>query len=72
LDYRCPIEIGGVTIRPGDLILGDLDGIVIVPAQMEKDVITKALEKAQGERKVRQEIESGLSSTAAFHRYGIL
>ncbi|HEY7098944.1 MAG TPA: RraA family protein [Terriglobales bacterium] len=72
LDYRCPIEIGGVTIRPGDLILGDLDGIVIVPAEMEKEVIAKALEKAQGERKVRREIESGLSSTAAFDRYGIL
>ena len=72
LDYRCPIEIGSVSIRPGDLVLGDVDGVVIIPAEIEQDVITKALEKARGERKVRQEIESGASSTAVYGRYGIL
>lgn len=72
LDYRCPIEIGGVVTRPGDLVLGDLDGVVIIPAEVERDVISKALEKARGERKVRREIESGASSTAVFRQYGIL
>lgn len=70
--YRCPIEIGGVWIEPGDLVFGDLDGVLIIPKKVEKQVIIKALEKARGEKLVRQEIENGLSSTDAFKKYGIL
>lgn len=71
-DYRCPIEIGHVQVNPGDLVFGDLDGVLIIPKQLEREVILKALEKASGENLVRKEIESGLSSTAAFQKYGIL
>ena len=71
-DYRCPIEIGGVWAEPGDLVFGDLDGVLIIPRKSENEVIQKALEKARGEKLVRKEIESGMSSTAAFQKYGIL
>ena len=71
-DYRCPIEVGQVTVQPGDLVFGDLDGVVIVPHQVEKDVVTEAYKKATGENLVRKEIENGMSSTAAFAKYGIL
>ncbi|HEV2482876.1 MAG TPA: RraA family protein [Puia sp.] len=72
VDYRCRIEIGGVTIMPGDLVFGDMDGVVIVPRQHEVAVTVRALEKARGEKLVRKEIENGMSSTAAFKKYGIL
>jgi regulator of RNase E activity RraA len=72
VDYRCPIEIGGVWIDPGDLVFGDLDGVVIIPRRHESEVIRKALEKARGEKLVRKDIEGGMSSTAAFQKYGIL
>ena len=72
LDYRCPIEVGQVTIQPGDLVFGDLDGVVIIPRDVEAEVIAEALAKATGENLVRQEIENGMSSTAAFAKYGIL
>ena len=72
VDYRCRIEIGQVTVQPGDLVFGDLDGVVIVPAKIEGEVIERALAKARGEKKVRKEIEAGMSSTAAFKKYGIL
>ena len=72
VDYRCPIEVGGVKVEPGDLVVGDLDGVVIVPAEVEKEVIRRALEKARGEKLVRKEIEAGMSSTDAFRKYGIL
>lgn len=72
VDYRCPIEVGQVQVNPGDLVFGDLDGVVIIPRQIEQEVIAKALEKVSGENLVRKEIESGLSSTAAFAKYGIL
>jgi 4-hydroxy-4-methyl-2-oxoglutarate aldolase len=71
-DYRCPIDCGGVWVEPGDLVFADLDGVLIVPRRLEEEVITKALEKARGEKLVRKEIEGGMSSTAAFQKYGIL
>ena len=71
-DYRCPIEIGQVQVEPGDLVFGDLDGVVIIPRRVEREVIVEALKKAAGENLVRQEIENGMSSTAAFQKYGIL
>lgn len=70
--YRCPVRIGDVDIAPGDLVFGDLDGVVIVPRDVEAEVVTLALEKASGENVVRREIEGGLSSTEAFRRHGIL
>ncbi|PKU26182.1 dimethylmenaquinone methyltransferase [Telmatospirillum siberiense] len=72
VDYRCPIEIGGVWVEPGDLLFGDLDGVLVVPARHEADVIERALAKARGEKTVRKEIEAGMSSTDAFRKYGIL
>jgi len=71
-DFRCPIEIGQVSVQPGDLVFGDLDGVVIVPAAVEAEVVERALAKARGEKRVRKEIEAGMSSTAAFKKYGIL
>lgn len=71
-DFRCPIEVGDVWINPGDLVFADLDGVLIVPKELEEEVITKALEKARTENVVRKEIENGMSSTAAFEKYGVL
>ncbi|KAA9036132.1 RraA family protein [Ginsengibacter hankyongi] len=72
VNYRCDIEIGEVWIRPGDLIFGDVDGVLVIPKQNEKEVFEKALKKARGEKIVRREIENGMSSTDAFLKYGIL
>jgi 4-hydroxy-4-methyl-2-oxoglutarate aldolase len=72
VDFRCSIEIGQVTVQPDDLVFGDLDGVVIVPKKVEVEVIERALSKARGEKLVRKEIEAGMSSTAAFKKYGIL
>lgn len=71
-DYRCSIEMGQVTVHPGDLVFGDLDGVIVIPKKVEAEVIERALTKARGEKLVRKEIEGGMSSTAAFKKYGIL
>lgn len=72
VDFRCGARIGDVTVEPGDLIFGDIDGVVVIPRAVEKRVIEAALEKVAGEKIVRREIESGRSSTDVFNRYGIL
>ena len=71
-DYRCTIEIGQVTIHDGDLVFGDIDGVLIIPKQIKDEVLEKALEKAAGEKKVRKAIEEGMSATQAFAKFGIL
>jgi regulator of RNase E activity RraA len=72
VDFRCRIEIGGAVVENGDMVFGDIDGVVIVPRELEEEVITQALEKARSEKVVRREIENGMSSTDAFKKYGIL
>ncbi len=72
VDYRVAIEVGGVRVDPGDLVFGDLDGVVVIPRRVEAEVIERALEKARGEKVVRRAIEAGMSSTEAFRTYGIL
>jgi regulator of RNase E activity RraA len=71
-DFRCAMEMGGVWIEPGDLIFGDLDGVVVVPKAIEAEVIQKSLEKARGEKVVRKAIEGGMTATEAFRTFGIL
>jgi regulator of RNase E activity RraA len=72
VDYRCPVEIGGVLINPGDLVVGDLDGVVVVPRKVEDEVLELAVRKATGEQVVRKAVEAGMPTTEAFHKFGIL
>lgn len=72
IDFRCSIEIGQVSIKDGDLVFGDIDGVLIIPQQVADEVLEKALEKAAGEKVVRKAIENGMSATAAFAKFGIL
>jgi regulator of RNase E activity RraA len=72
IDFRLPVEIQGVSIRPGDIVMGDIDGVCIVPQTDEEDIISLALEKARGEKQVRKAIENGMSAVEAFKKYGIM
>jgi regulator of RNase E activity RraA len=72
INFRCAVEIGGALVEPGDLIVGDMDGVLVIPQDIEVRVIEFALEKVAGEKVVRKEIEAGSTSTSVFDRYGIL
>jgi len=67
-----PIVCGGIRVRPGDLVFGDVDGVVVVPSEMAEEVIQKAWEKVQGENTVREELRSGAGVVETFEKYGIL
>jgi regulator of RNase E activity RraA len=72
VDFRIPVEIGSVRIRPGDIVFGDIDGVLVVPVEAETEVFTLALEKARGEKLVRKAIEAGSSAVEAFEKFGIM
>jgi len=73
IDYRCPIEFPNrVHINPGDIIFGDIDGVVAVPGSIEEEVIEKALEKARRENKVAIALNKGMSTQKAFIKFGVM
>lgn len=72
VDYRCTIEIGGVTILDGDLLIGDEDGVVVIPTAIEQEVIEKAMAKVDGEHAFLEAIRQGMSATEAFAKFGVL
>lgn len=72
VDYRVAVEINGVRIQPGDIVFGDLDGVLTIPRQAEEEAIRRALEKASTENRVRQAIERGMSTVEAFKTFGVM
>lgn len=72
VDFRIPVEIGSVRVRPGDILFGDIDGVLVVPAEAEAEVFARALEKVRGEKLVRKAIEEGSTAVEAFGKYGIM
>jgi regulator of RNase E activity RraA len=67
-----PIEIGGVRIAPGDLVFGDVDGVVVVPRQAEEEVLARAFDKVSREDTTRRELMEGAKLQEVFDRYGVL
>lgn len=72
LDFRVPLEIKGVKVNSGDIIIGDIDGVCVVPREIEEEVFTKSIEKARGEKLVQKKILEGMSAREAFDKYGIM
>jgi 4-hydroxy-4-methyl-2-oxoglutarate aldolase len=71
-DFRTTVRVGGVSIRPGDLVFGDRDGVLVVPRESEEEALTRAFEKLEGENLVRIAIENGMSTVEAFRTYGVM
>jgi len=67
-----PIRIGDCVIRPGDWVLGDIDGVVVAPAEVAETAFVCALEKVTGENRVREELVRGRSIREVFAEYRIL
>ncbi len=73
IDYKCPIEFdNGVLVNYGDIIFGDIDGVLAIPQKYEKDIILKSFEKVFGEQEVREAILNGMSVVDAFEKFGIM
>jgi regulator of RNase E activity RraA len=67
-----PIVSGGVTVDPGDLVLADHDGVVVLPMHAAREVLRLAEEKVAGENKVREELARGRGLWETFRAYGVI
>ena len=72
IDVDVPVSIGGVDFLPGDLVIADEDGIVVVPKAVETEVLQRAWEKVHAENEVRDAIRAGMKATAAYEKFGVL
>jgi 4-hydroxy-4-methyl-2-oxoglutarate aldolase len=66
------IVIDGVKMRNGDYLLGDVDGVVVIPQEHLAETLRLAQEKVSGENTVREELAAGVSVAEVFKKHGIL
>lgn len=66
MKYCLPVQIDGVLISPADLIFGEDDGVLIVPAAHEREAAEAAMEKLTADNRVAEAIQGGLSATRAY------
>lgn len=69
---REPILLDRVLTKHGDYLLGDRDGVVIIPQEIAAEVIAAAKEKVAGENTVRDELAAGVPVSEVFRKHGIL
>jgi regulator of RNase E activity RraA len=67
---QVPVTIGRVRIEPGDWVVGDDDGVVVVPAAVAEDVLAEAEAKAATENEIRAAVRAGVKPLEAYVRYG--
>jgi len=68
--YGEPVTIGTVTIATGDYLLGDRDGVVIVPRPVAEEVVAKTEEVVATESEMRRALVGGMDPVAAYNKYG--
>jgi regulator of RNase E activity RraA len=65
-----PVVFQGVEVRSGDLVLGDIDGVVVVPGPVVEDVLQAAEACYQAERSMKEELRAGKTMDEVFAKYG--
>jgi regulator of RNase E activity RraA len=67
---QVPVTVGSVRVEPGDWVVGDDDGVVVVPAAIAEDVLAEAEEKAATESEIRAAVRDGMAPLEAYERFG--
>ena len=67
-----PVECGGVRVEPGDYVLGDVDGVVVVPHAAAEEAFRQALGKVAAEDRTREMLAAGRKLREVFDELGVL
>ncbi|MCC9074984.1 RraA family protein [Litorilinea aerophila] len=70
--YDVPIRCGEVLVNPGELVVADFDGIVVIPRAVEAQVLTLAQERVSKEDQARRDLLDGRSLREVYNKYGVL
>jgi regulator of RNase E activity RraA len=71
VDYDCPVVFGGRKVFPGQIVFADLDGIVFIPREAEKEAIQKAVERVRKETRVRKALREGQKAGDVWKKYRV-
>lgn len=72
IGYGCRIKCGGVYVEEGDLVVGDVDGVTVVPDTAVEEAVERALERASSERVTRKELLAGAKLSEVYAKYGTI
>jgi regulator of RNase E activity RraA len=72
VDFRSTLHIDKVTIQPGDIVFGDIDGVLILPKEAEVEVVYRALEQVRKEKAAMFRLRDGQSAESVFSETGVL
>ncbi len=72
IDCNVPIKCAGALVSPGDVIIGDNDGVVVIPQDVAVDVVRLAEEKYHKEMQFKRGLENGASVADMFKQHGVL
>jgi regulator of RNase E activity RraA len=67
---REPVTIGAVTVHPGDVVIGEFDGVLVIPSADAERVLLQAEEIVSAEGKVREDMRAGVSPLEGLRRHG--
>ena len=66
------VALGPANVRPGDLVFGDRDGALVIPAEVAEETLARAFEKVRGEDVTRRELKRGAKLAEVYARHGVL
>ncbi|MFN8593319.1 MAG: RraA family protein [Thermomicrobiales bacterium] len=72
IDYGIPVLCGDVMVYPGDIIFGDIDGVVVIPRDRLAATVEEAMAKVEGENASRTMLEQGYLLRDVYDRFGVL
>lgn len=68
--YQVPITVGGVLIKPGDVVFADIDGVIVIPRKLAVPVLQRAEQIERNEGEIKEWVEAGLSTEEIHDRGG--
>ncbi len=72
ISFGRPVQVAGVTVRPGDIVFAEIDGIAIVPGEVAEDSIERALAKVAIEDGARADLRAGMLLSEVWKKHRVL
>jgi regulator of RNase E activity RraA len=72
MEMDTPVVCGGVMVSRGDVVFGDVDGVVVIPAELSDEAIARAQAKVASENHTRDELAQGRLLREVYAKYGVL